>query len=151
MVPKNIAGRIKPPWISRPTMTVTMYIPSCLATTSRSPMAAIFPAIRDAMPIGEYLNSQEWLKWSWLRLTLHFLCDLNYFNICERWSENISIRWILFVGGLRLFWHKWNYATSNYFNYRLMCSLFSWFTDWLLSLEHIQKWKKWLPHNDLTL
>lgn len=59
VVTKNIAGRIKPPWIARPTMTVTMYIPSCLATTSRSPMAAIFPAIRDAMPIGEYLNTES--------------------------------------------------------------------------------------------
>lgn len=52
-----MAGRINPPWITRPTMTVTMYIPSCLATTSRSPMAAIFPAMSEAMPTGEYLNT----------------------------------------------------------------------------------------------
>ena len=37
-------------------MTVTMYILSCLATTSRSPMAAIFPAMSEAMPAGEYLH-----------------------------------------------------------------------------------------------
>ncbi|KAG9349949.1 hypothetical protein JZ751_026302 [Albula glossodonta] len=49
-------GRMIPPWIARPTMTVTMYIPSCRATISKSPMAATLPQIREAMPTGEYLR-----------------------------------------------------------------------------------------------
>lgn len=37
-------------------MTVTMYIPSCFATTSKSEMEMIFPQMRQAMPMGEYLR-----------------------------------------------------------------------------------------------
>lgn len=46
-----------PPWMMRPTITVIMYIPSCLATTSKSLMAMIFPQIRQAIPRGEYLQN----------------------------------------------------------------------------------------------
>lgn len=41
----------------RPTITVTMYIPSCLATTSKSAMEMIFPQMRQAIPTGEYLKT----------------------------------------------------------------------------------------------
>lgn len=44
-----------PPWMMRPTMTVSMYNPNCLATASRSLMEIILPQIRHAMPTGEYL------------------------------------------------------------------------------------------------
>ncbi|KAG7255015.1 hypothetical protein CRUP_014835 [Coryphaenoides rupestris] len=47
------------PWMSSPTMTVTMYIPSCLATTSRSSMEMILPQIRQAIPKGEYLDGEH--------------------------------------------------------------------------------------------
>lgn len=46
-----------PPWMMRPTITVIMYIPSCLATTSKSLIAMIFPQIRQAIPRGEYLKN----------------------------------------------------------------------------------------------
>lgn len=45
-----------PPWMIRPTITVTIYIPSCLATTSKSLMEMIFPQMRQAIPMGEYLK-----------------------------------------------------------------------------------------------
>lgn len=44
-----------PPCMMRPTITVTIYIPSCLATTSKSAMEMIFPQMRQAIPMGEYL------------------------------------------------------------------------------------------------
>lgn len=59
-----------PPWMIRPTITVTMYIPSCFATTSKSEMEMIFPQIRQAIPIGEYL-----------KITTGYVCDVNYTNI----------------------------------------------------------------------
>jgi hypothetical protein len=43
----------------RPTITVIMYIPSCLATTSKSLIAMIFPQIRQAIPRGEYLKNTK--------------------------------------------------------------------------------------------
>lgn len=43
----------------RPTITVTMYIPSCRATTSKSLIAMIFPQIRQAIPRGEYLKNRK--------------------------------------------------------------------------------------------
>lgn len=51
-----MVGRKMPPWMMRPTITVIMYIPSCLATTSKSAMEMIFPQIRQAIPSGEYLT-----------------------------------------------------------------------------------------------
>lgn len=58
-ITKYINGRKMPPWMIRPTITVIMYMPSCLATTSRSAMEMIFPQIRQAIPIGEYLEVDE--------------------------------------------------------------------------------------------
>lgn len=48
----------------RPTITVTMYIPSCLATTSKSAIEMIFPQMRQAIPTGEYLKTEcvFWLQ-----------------------------------------------------------------------------------------
>lgn len=54
-ITKYINGRKMPPWIMRPTITVIMYIPSCLATTSKSAIEMIFPQMRQAIPSGEYL------------------------------------------------------------------------------------------------
>lgn len=48
-----------PPWMMRPTITVIMYIPNCLATTSKSFIAMIFPQIRHAIPRGEYLKNTK--------------------------------------------------------------------------------------------
>lgn len=47
------------PWMIKPTITVTMYIPNCLATTSRSSMEMILPQIRQQIPKGEYLGAEE--------------------------------------------------------------------------------------------
>lgn len=55
-ITKYISGRNMPPWMMRPTITVTIYIPSCLATTSKSLMEMIFPQMRQAIPMGEYLK-----------------------------------------------------------------------------------------------
>lgn len=55
-ITKYMSGRKMPPWMIRPTITVTMYMPSCLATTSRSAMEMIFPQMRQAIPKGEYLQ-----------------------------------------------------------------------------------------------
>jgi len=52
---------------------VTMYMPSCRATISRSPMAAIFPQMREAMPNGEYLRIDQW---SYLEVSYGFLVRL---------------------------------------------------------------------------
>lgn len=54
------------PWMTRPTITVTMYIPSCLATISRSSIEMIFPQMRQAIPKGEYLGE------TLMRLVLQF-------------------------------------------------------------------------------
>lgn len=48
-----------PPWMMSPTITVTIYSPSCLATTSKSAMEMIFPQMRQAIPKGEYLMVQD--------------------------------------------------------------------------------------------
>jgi len=48
-----------PPWMNRPTITVTMYMPSCLATISKSAMEMIFPQMRQAIPKGEYLRRDK--------------------------------------------------------------------------------------------
>lgn len=56
---KYMSGRKIPPWMMRPTITVIMYMPSCLATTSRSAMEMIFPQMRQAIPRGEYLQEDE--------------------------------------------------------------------------------------------
>lgn len=48
-------GRKMAPWMMRPMITVTIYMPSCLATTSRSLMEMILPQMRQAIPKGEYL------------------------------------------------------------------------------------------------
>lgn len=58
VITKYSNGKKIPPWMTRPTITVTMYIPSCLATTSKSLIAMIFPQIRQAMPKGEYLENK---------------------------------------------------------------------------------------------
>lgn len=55
-ITKYISGRKMPPWMMRPTITVIIYIPSCLATTSKSAMEMIFPQMRQAIPRGEYLR-----------------------------------------------------------------------------------------------
>lgn len=47
------------PWMMSPTITVTMYIPSCLPTTSRSLIEMILPQMRQAIPKGEYLSRGE--------------------------------------------------------------------------------------------
>lgn len=52
-------GKKIPPWMTRPMITVTMYMPSCLATTSKSLIAMIFPQMRQAMPNGEYLKGKK--------------------------------------------------------------------------------------------
>lgn len=59
VITKYIEGKKIPPWMRRPMITVTMYIPSCLATTSKSLIAMIFPQMRQAMPSGEYLEQSE--------------------------------------------------------------------------------------------
>lgn len=51
--------------MTRPTITVTMYMPSCLATTSKSLIAMIFPQMRQAMPKGEYLEKENKHKQNW--------------------------------------------------------------------------------------
>lgn len=52
----------------RPTITVIIYIPSCLATTSKSAMEMIFPQMRQAIPRGEYL-----------RVNAGYVCNQDYF------------------------------------------------------------------------
>lgn len=59
-ITKYMSGRKIPPWMMRPTITVIMYMPSCLATTSRSAMEMIFPQMRQAIPRGEYLRADKY-------------------------------------------------------------------------------------------
>lgn len=54
-ITKYMLGRKMAPWMMSPTITVTMYMPSCLPTTSRSLMEMILPQMRQAIPKGEYL------------------------------------------------------------------------------------------------
>lgn len=69
-----------PPWMMSPTITVIMYIPSCLATTSKSAMEIIFPQIRQAIPSGEYLmaDTEDYCNDNHLHLN----------SIC--WSDNVK-------------------------------------------------------------
>lgn len=57
----------------RPTMTVIIYIPNCLATTSKSAMEMIFPQMRQAIPRGEYL-----------KIDMGYVCTQDYFYTCVK-------------------------------------------------------------------
>ena len=46
-------------WMMRPRMTVNMYRPSCEAVWDRLSILRICPAIRNMMPMGEYLQNGE--------------------------------------------------------------------------------------------
>lgn len=53
---KKRVGRITMPWISRPMMTVTVYMPSCPPISVMSSISTILPAIKKRIPIGAYLQ-----------------------------------------------------------------------------------------------
>lgn len=79
-ITKYMVGRKMPPWMMSPTITVIMYIPSCLATTSKSAMEMIFPQIRQAIPSGEYLT-----------VDTRGCCDDNHLHLRSTgWSNSIS-------------------------------------------------------------
>lgn len=69
-----------PPWMMSPMMTVIMYIPSCLATTSKSAMEMIFPQMRQAIPSGEYLTVDM----------RDYRNDNDLHRGLTRWSDNVG-------------------------------------------------------------
>lgn len=62
---KKRVGRITMPWIRRPMMTVTVYMPSCPPISVMSFISTILPAIKKRMPIGAYLQ--------WARIKQRYL------------------------------------------------------------------------------
>lgn len=53
---KKRVGRITMPWIIRPMMTVTVYMPSCPPISVMSSISTILPAIKKRIPMGAYLQ-----------------------------------------------------------------------------------------------
>lgn len=53
---KYSVGRTTMAWMSRPQITVTVYIPSWLPMVVISSISTILPAIRNRIPIGAYLR-----------------------------------------------------------------------------------------------
>lgn len=53
---KKSVGRIIHPWIRRPMMTVTVYMPSCPPISVMSSISTILPAIKKRIPMGAYLQ-----------------------------------------------------------------------------------------------
>lgn len=56
------------PWISKPMMTVMVYMPSWPPICVRSSISTIFPAIRKRIPTGAYLKGESdgvyyWTQW----------------------------------------------------------------------------------------
>lgn len=56
---KYRVGRIRTPWISKPMITVMVYMPNWPPICVRSSISTIFPAIRNRIPIGAYLGGGE--------------------------------------------------------------------------------------------
>lgn len=50
---------MRTPWISKPMITVMVYIPSWPPICVRSSISTIFPAIKNKIPIGAYLKKEE--------------------------------------------------------------------------------------------
>lgn len=53
---KQIPGSMISAWMVRPKRMVTMYIPSCWPTFAGSSSSRILPAIKNMIPMGEYLK-----------------------------------------------------------------------------------------------
>lgn len=68
---KYSSGKTQRAWMSSPTMTVTVYIPSWPPITAKSSISRIFPAIKNIIPTGAYLLSKH--RSQVLRAGIHIL------------------------------------------------------------------------------
>ena len=73
---KYRVGRITTPWISKPMITVMVYMPSWPPICVRSSISTIFPAIRNRMPMGAYLRGGE----EQVKISVMVTCSCNTFH-----------------------------------------------------------------------